>query len=62
MVVDIRGKWGREAHAFVQAMVGGLPKEKRDESVRGCRREVAVAVQTGIANQIHAAGKALCRR
>ena len=39
-------------------MVGGLPKEKRADAVRGCRRAVAVALQTGIANQIHAAGKA----
>ena len=39
-------------------MVGGLPKEKRADAIRGCRRAVAVALQTGIANQIHAAGKA----
>ena len=57
-VLDIRGKWGREAHAFVQAMVGGLAKEKRADAVRNRRRAVAVALQTGIANQIHAAGKA----
>ena len=57
-VLDIRGRWGREAHAFVQAMVGGLPKEKRADAIRHCRRAVAVAFQTGIANQIHAAGKA----
>ena len=57
-VLDVRGKWGREAHAFVQAMVGGLPKEKRADAGRSCRRAVAVALQTGVANQIHAAGKA----
>ena len=39
-------------------MVGGLPKEKRADAIRHCRRAVAVALQTGIANQIHAAGKA----
>ena len=56
-VLDIRGRWGREAHAFVQAMVGGLPKEKRADAVRNCRRAIAVALQTGIANQIRAASK-----
>ena len=57
-VLDVRGKWGREAHGFVQAMVGGLPKEKRSEAVGSGRRAVAVALQTGVADQIHAAGKA----
>ena len=56
-VVDVRGKWGKEAHAFVQAMVGSLPKDKRAEAIRICRRCIAVALQTGIANQIHSAGK-----
>ena len=56
-VVYIRGQWGKEAHAFVQAMVGGLPKDKRADAIRTCRRRSAVALQTGIANQIHSAGK-----
>ena len=56
-VVDVRGKWGKEAHALVQAMVGGLPKDKRADAIRSCRRRIAVALQTGIANQIHTAGK-----
>ena len=56
-VLDVRGKWGREAHAFVQAMVGSLPKDRRAEAVRSCRRAIAVALQTGVANQIHSAGK-----
>ena len=55
-VLDVRGKWGREAHALVQAMVGSLPKEKRADAVRSCRRAIAVALQTGVANQIHSAG------
>ena len=55
-VLDIRGKWGKEAHALVQAMVGSLPKERRADAVRSCRRAVAVALQTGVANQIHSAG------
>ena len=38
-------------------MVGSLPKEKRVEAARSCRRAVAVALQTGVANQIHSAGK-----
>ena len=33
-VLDVRGKWGREVHALVQAMVGSLPKEKRADAVR----------------------------
>ena len=56
-VLDVRGKRGREAHALVQAMVGCLPKEKRADAVRSCRRAIAVALQTGVANQIHSAGK-----
>ena len=56
-MLDVRGKWGREAHALVQAMVGCLPKEKRADAVRSCRRAIAVALQTGVANQIHSAGK-----
>ena len=56
-VLDVRGKWGKEAHALVQAMVGGLPRDKRADAIRSCRRRIAVALQTGIANQIHSAGK-----
>ena len=55
-VLDVRGKWGREAHALVQAMVGCLPKDKRADAVRSCRRAIAVALQTGVANEIHSAG------
>ena len=58
-VVDVRGKWGREAHALVQAMAGSLPREKRADAIITCRRIIAVALQTGIANQIHTAGKPL---
>ena len=38
-------------------MVGGLPKEKRADAIRSCRRRVAVALQTGIANRFHSAGR-----
>ena len=38
-------------------MVGSLPKDRRAEAVRSCRRAIAVALQTGVANQIHSAGK-----
>ena len=38
-------------------MVGGLPRDKRADAIRSCRRRIAVALQTGIANQIHSAGK-----
>ena len=31
-------------------------KERRADAVRSCRRAVAVALQTGVANQIHSAG------
>lgn len=58
-VVDVRGKWGREAHALVQAMAGSWPKDKRADAIITCRRRVAVALQTGIANQIHTAGDPL---
>ena len=59
VVVDVRGKWGKEAHALIQAMAGSLPREKRAEAIRACRRKVAVALQAGIANHIHSAGKPL---
>ena len=50
---------GREAHALVQAMAGSLPREKRADAIRACRRRIAVALRTGIANDIHTAGKPL---
>ena len=56
-VVDIRGKWGKEAHAFIKNIVGALPKDKRQEAIRKCRWGVAMALQTGVSNQIHGAGK-----
>ena len=56
-VVDVRGKWGREARALVQAMAGSLPRGKRADAIITCRRRIAVALQTGVANQIHTAGK-----
>ena len=56
-MIDVLGKWGKEAHAYVQAKVGGLPKDKRADAIRARRRRIAVALQTGIANPIHSAGK-----
>ena len=56
-VLDVRGRWGREAHAFVQSMAGSLPKAQRAAAIRNCRRLISVALQNGIANQFHSAGR-----
>ena len=56
-VLDVRGRWGREAHAFVQTMTGSLPKAERAAAIRNCRRLISVALQNGIANQFHSAGR-----
>ena len=51
-VMDTRGRWGREAHAFVQTIAATLPHEQRAEAIRECRRWVAVPLQTAVAEQI----------
>ena len=51
-VVDTRGKWGREAHALVQSLVGRLEKAERVEMIRACRKFVAHALQTCVAEQL----------
>ena len=56
-VLDVRGRWGREAHAFAQSMAGSLPKAQRAAAIRNCRRLISVALQNGIANQFHSAGR-----
>ena len=59
LYADVRGKWGREAHAFVQSAVGALPKDERATAIRVCRRQVSVALQTGLAEQMLTAAKTL---
>ena len=56
-VMDTRGRWGREAHAFVQTIAATLPHEQRAEAIRECRRRIAVALQTAVAEQIMSAAK-----
>ena len=51
-VLDVRGRWGKEARAFMMATVGNLPKDERTEAVKRCRRMVPVALQTRVAEQL----------
>ena len=51
-VLDVRGRWGKEAKNFVQAVVGTLPKESRVEALQHCRRLVAHALQSAVATQL----------
>ena len=51
-VLDIRGRWGREAHAFVQSMVGSLDKKDRATAMRDCRSAISRALQTLAAEQL----------
>ena len=47
--LDVRGRWGREAHAFVQSMAGSLSKEERAAAMKCCRKRVSEALQTALA-------------
>ena len=51
-VLDVRGRWGREARALVQALVSVLPTEERPDAIRACRRAVSNALQIGVAEQL----------
>ena len=54
-VVDARGRWGREAHAMVQAAVGHLPPKARATAIKDCRRRVSRALHFATAEQLMSA-------
>ena len=54
-VLDVRGRWGKEAHAFVQSVAGTLDKRLRAEAIRSCRRRVSRALQIATAEQVMSA-------
>ena len=56
-VLDTRGRWGREAHAFVNTIAATLPWEERADAIRDCKRRIAVALQTAVAEQIMSAAR-----
>ena len=51
-VLDVQGRWGKEARALMMATVGNLPQDERTEAVKRCRRMVSVALQTRVAEQL----------
>ncbi len=51
-VLDARGRWGKEANAFMQSVVGSLPAAERAEAVKECRRRVSRTLQFATAEQL----------
>ncbi len=54
-VLDVRGRWGREAHAFVQSVVGTMDPLKRADAIKDCRRRVSRALHLATAEQLMSA-------
>ena len=54
-VVDTRGRWAKEATAFVQTVISKLDPPERLEALRQCRRTVSFALQSSIAEQLMSA-------
>lgn len=51
-VMDTRGRWGREAVAWVQNVTSGFPDAERLEAVRQCRIQLGRALQLTVADQV----------
>ena len=51
-VVDVRGRWGKEAEAWMKRVAKRLAAEQRTEAVRACRYEVSLALQAAVAEQL----------
>ena len=51
-VLDVRGRWGKEAHSFCQAALAVLPREQRPDALARCRRLVSRALQMAVADQL----------
>ena len=51
-VVDARGRWGREACAWVQSVTASLPDDARQAAVRQCRIRIGRVLQLAIADQL----------
>ena len=51
-VMDVRGRWGREAEAWLRRAVRRCPAEERADKARECRYAVAVALQEHCAEQL----------
>ena len=56
-VIDARGRWGKEALAWAAGMVRNLDAAEREQEIRRLRILVSNCVQTGVSEQIIAAGK-----
>ena len=50
--VDVRGRWGREAEAWLRRAVRRSPAEQRSEQIRACRYAVSFALQVAVAEQL----------
>ena len=57
-VLDPRGRWGQEAKAWVQHIMGQLPEEMRAAAGARVRWIVAQALQLGIGEQLLGSGRA----
>ena len=52
LVFDCRGKWGKEAQAFVAGVVKGLDLDERYSFVSKIRSRVSLAIQQSVAEQV----------
>ena len=57
-VVDVGGRWGREAVAWLRQVVRKLPEEDRSQAAQSCRSAVAMALQSQCAEQVCSAHSA----
>ena len=51
-VVDLNGRWGREAETWLRRAVGALPKDDRDKARRSLRGVIARTLQGHLAGQM----------
>ncbi len=54
-VLDVRGRWGREAYAMVQSVVSHLDPSLRAAAIKDCRRRVSRALHFATAEQLMSA-------
>ncbi len=50
-VLDVRGRWGMEARAWLKTMVGSMDEDRRSEALQSCRWLVSQALQASVAEQ-----------
>ena len=57
-VLDARGRWGREADAFVRTILNMIPQEQHSRAIQRCRSLVSRALQMAVADALLSASYA----